>query len=58
MRRIRFKIVYQSAPITFVDVKRSISMNLQKYFKIRFTEDTLSKYMVVIFFFNTNYLIF
>jgi len=44
------------APITSVDVERSFSMykNILTPNRSRFSEDSLSKYMVVNFFFNTN----
>jgi len=44
------------APITSVDVERSFSMykNILSPNRSRFSEDSLSKYMVVNFFFNTN----
>ncbi|XP_060862145.1 uncharacterized protein LOC132939135 [Metopolophium dirhodum] len=44
------------APITSVDVERSFSIykNILTPNRSRFTEDSLSKYMVVNYFFNTN----
>ncbi|KAL4126569.1 hypothetical protein QTP88_010789 [Uroleucon formosanum] len=44
------------APITSVDIERSFSMykNILTPNRSRFSEDSLSKYMVVNFFFNTN----
>jgi len=51
----RFKMVRQSTPITSVEIETSFSMynNILSPKRQRYTEDGLSKYMVV-HFFNTH----